>query len=67
MATRKVRHKKLSVKTLLPILREDELDSAEYEAITTETQLATGVEQAEENVSLSPAAPGVQPCHVRVM
>ncbi|RKU41948.1 Enhancer of polycomb-like protein 1 [Coniochaeta pulveracea] len=49
MATRKVRHKKLSVKTILPILREDELDSAEYEAITTETQLATGVEQAEEN------------------
>jgi enhancer of polycomb-like protein len=57
MATRKVRYKKLSPKTLLPILREDELDSAEYEAITTETQLATGVEQAEENVSLYPLSP----------
>lgn len=57
MATRKVRHKKLSVKTILPILREDELDSAEYEAITTETQLATGVEQAEENVSPFAASP----------
>jgi enhancer of polycomb-like protein len=67
MATRKVRYKKLGVKTLLPILREDELDSAEYEAITTETQLATGVEQAEENVSLSPTSPGLQAYHVRVM
>ncbi|KAH8908803.1 hypothetical protein BR93DRAFT_944280 [Coniochaeta sp. PMI_546] len=49
MATRKVRYKKLNVKTPLPVLREDQLDSTEYEAITAETHIATGVEQAEEN------------------
>ncbi|KAB5550995.1 EPL1-like protein [Coniochaeta sp. 2T2.1] len=49
MATRKVRYKKLNVKTPLPVLREGELDSTEYEAITAETHIATGVEQAEEN------------------
>ncbi|OIW29841.1 hypothetical protein CONLIGDRAFT_631917 [Coniochaeta ligniaria NRRL 30616] len=53
MATRKVRYKKLNVKTPLPVLREDQLDSTEYEAITAETHIATGVEQAEENVSYS--------------
>jgi hypothetical protein len=51
MATRKVRYKKLNIKTPLPVLREDQLDSTEYEAITAETHIATGVEQAEENVS----------------
>ncbi len=51
MATRKVRYKKLSVKTPLPVLREDQIDPSEYESLTTETQIATGVEQAEENVS----------------
>jgi hypothetical protein len=51
MATRKVRVKKLSVKTLLPVLREDQIDPSEYESLTTEIQIATGVEQAEENVS----------------
>jgi hypothetical protein len=49
---RKVRVKKLSVKTALPVLRENEIDASEYEALTTENQIATGVEQAEENVSL---------------
>jgi hypothetical protein len=49
---RKVRVKKLSVKTALPVLREDQIDASEYEALTTENQIATGVEQAEENVSL---------------
>ncbi|KAF3346720.1 hypothetical protein VD0002_g7298 [Verticillium dahliae] len=48
MSTRKVRVKKLSVKTLLPILREDDIDPSEYESLTTETQIATGVEAAEE-------------------
>lgn len=47
MSTRKVRVKKLSVKTLLPILREDDIDPSEYESLTTETQIATGVEAAE--------------------
>lgn len=51
MATRKVRYKKLNIKTPLPVLREDQLESTEYEAITAETHIATGVEQAEENVS----------------
>ncbi|KAK2000394.1 hypothetical protein LX36DRAFT_572346 [Colletotrichum falcatum] len=48
MSTRKVRVKKLSVKTLLPVLREDDIDAAEKESLTTETQIATGVEAAEE-------------------
>lgn len=51
MATRKVRYKKLNTKTLLPVLREDQIDPNEYESLTTEQQIATGVEQAEENVS----------------
>ncbi|KAG7289474.1 Enhancer of polycomb-like protein 1 [Staphylotrichum longicolle] len=49
MATRKVRYKKLSVKTLLSVLREDQIDPTEYESLTNEAQIATGVEQAEEN------------------
>lgn len=48
MSTRKVRVKKLSVKTPLPILREGDIDKSEYEALTTETQISTGVEAAEE-------------------
>ncbi|KAL1842053.1 hypothetical protein VTJ49DRAFT_6123 [Mycothermus thermophilus] len=49
MATRKVRYKKLNVKTPLPVLREDQIDPTEYESLQTEAQIATGVEQAEEN------------------
>ncbi|KAH7032908.1 enhancer of polycomb-like-domain-containing protein [Microdochium trichocladiopsis] len=48
-ANRRVRVKKLNAKTLLPILREDQVDPSEYESLTTESQIATGVEQAEEN------------------
>ncbi|XWW96574.1 hypothetical protein V2A60_004551 [Cordyceps javanica] len=48
MSSRKVRVKKLSVKTALPVLREDQIDATEYETITTESQIATGVEHAEE-------------------
>ncbi len=51
MSSRKVRVKKLSVKTVLPVLREDQIDPSEYEALTTDNLIATGVEQAEENVS----------------
>jgi len=51
MATRKVRYKKLSVKTPLPVLREDQIDPSEYESLTNEAHIATGVESAEENVS----------------
>ncbi|EGO61087.1 hypothetical protein NEUTE1DRAFT_120141 [Neurospora tetrasperma FGSC 2508] len=49
MATRKVRYKKLSVKTQLAVLREDQIEASEYESLTSENQIATGVEQAEEN------------------
>ncbi|CAK7264048.1 Enhancer of polycomb-like protein 1 [Sporothrix epigloea] len=49
MTTRKVRYKKLNIKTALPVLREDQVDPGEYEALTTETQIATGVDQGEEN------------------
>ena len=54
MATRKVRYKKLGVKTPLPVLREDQIDPTEYESLTNEAQISTGVEQAEENVSRTP-------------
>ncbi|KAK4670495.1 Enhancer of polycomb-like protein 1 [Podospora pseudopauciseta] len=49
MATRKVRIKKLAPKTPLSVLREDQIDPSEYEQLTSEAQIATGVEQAEEN------------------
>ncbi|KAI0408125.1 enhancer of polycomb-like-domain-containing protein [Xylaria palmicola] len=49
MTTRKVRYKKLNIKTLLPILREHQIDANEYESLTNESQIVTGVEQAEEN------------------
>ncbi|KAL7625485.1 Enhancer of polycomb-like protein 1 [Parahypoxylon ruwenzoriense] len=49
MSTRKVRYKKLNTKTPLPVLREDQIDPNEYESLTTESQIVTGVEQAEEN------------------
>ncbi|TRX95307.1 hypothetical protein FHL15_003638 [Xylaria flabelliformis] len=49
MTTRKVRYKKLNIKTPLPVLREHQIDANEYESLTTESQIATGVEQAEEN------------------
>lgn len=64
MSSRKVRVKKLSVKTTLPVLREDQIDPSEYEALTTETLIATGVEQAEENVSFLASHPARY--HVRV-
>ncbi|KAH6892073.1 enhancer of polycomb-like-domain-containing protein, partial [Thelonectria olida] len=48
MSSRKVRVKKLNTKTTLPVLREDQIDPSEYEALTTENQIATGVESAEE-------------------
>jgi enhancer of polycomb-like protein len=51
MATRKVRYKKLNVKTPLPVLREDQIEASEYESLTNETQIATGVESIEEKVS----------------
>ncbi|KAI0021945.1 EPL1-like protein [Xylariomycetidae sp. FL0641] len=49
MSTRKVRFKKLNRQTPLPVLREHQIDPTEYESLTTVNQIATGVEQAEEN------------------
>ncbi|KAI0199034.1 enhancer of polycomb-like-domain-containing protein [Astrocystis sublimbata] len=49
MTTRKVRYKKLNIKTPLPVLREHQIDANEYESLTNDAQIATGVEQAEEN------------------
>jgi len=68
MATRKVRYKKLNPKTVLPVFREDQIDPSEYESLTNEAQIATGVEQAEENVSqalcFELTATGHVPAHV---
>lgn len=50
MATRKVRVKKLNTKQPLDVLTEDEIDASEYQSLTQELSIATGVEQAEENV-----------------
>lgn len=50
MATRKVRVKKLNTKQPLDVLIEDEIDASEYQSLTQELSIATGVEQAEENV-----------------
>ncbi|KAK6453573.1 hypothetical protein FP744_10009825 [Trichoderma asperellum] len=49
MSSRKVRVKKLTIKTALPVLREDQIDATEYESLLTESQIATGVDQTEEN------------------
>jgi len=50
MASMRKRWRKLNSKTALSVLREDEIDPNDYESLTTETQIATGVEQAEEQV-----------------
>lgn len=64
MSTRKVRYKKLNTKTPLPVLREDQIDPNEYESLTNESQIATGVEQAEENVSYHYFSHLSYACHV---
>lgn len=50
MAPRTVRVKKLNVKLGLDVLTEDEIDASEYQAITQDLQVATGVDAAEEGV-----------------
>lgn len=66
MTGRKVRTKKLNVKTLLSVLTEGQIDATEYDALITETQIATGVDQSEENVSFFPKLPTAvfSCCHV---
>lgn len=53
MSARKSRIKKLNTKAELQILTEDKLDRSELQASATENQIATGVEQAEENVRVN--------------
>ncbi len=50
MSSKRFRLKKLNIKTNLPVLREDQVDPNEYESVTAEGQIATGVELAEEKV-----------------
>ena len=46
------RTRKLAPKNLLPVLREDQIDSDEYkELLDNQYKVETGVEKAEENVS----------------
>lgn len=63
MPTRKVRYKKLNSRTLLSVLCEDQIDPSEYESLTTESQIATGVDAQEENVSWSSPLPCSQHTH----
>ena len=49
-AVRKMRMKKINPKTLLTVLGEDQIDANEYESLTIENSIATGVEAAEETV-----------------
>lgn len=47
------RTRKLSPKQLLPVIREDQIDSDEYkELVDNQYKVETGVEKSEENVSL---------------
>ena len=54
MATRKVRYKKLSPKTTLPVLRADQVDPTEYEFLNNDGEIATGVEAGEQSVRVFP-------------
>lgn len=53
MSSRKVRIKKLNTKHELAIFTEDKIDLSEYESSAADNQIATGVEQAEENVRVT--------------
>lgn len=61
MATRKVRVKKLNTKQPLDVLIESEIDANEYQSLTQELSIATGVDQAEENVRTKSRAYHVTP------
>lgn len=53
MSARKSRIKKLNTKAELAILPEDKVDRTELQSSATDNQIATGVEQAEENVRVN--------------
>lgn len=46
--TRAIRIKKLAKNTAQQVLREDQLDSAEYSSLQTQSNIETGVEKNEE-------------------
>lgn len=48
-----MRIKKLSPKTILTVLLEGQIDASEYDSLTTEAKIATGVDAGEEDVSCS--------------
>ena len=52
-AQRVVRQRKLNKATLQTVLREAQIESAEYESTQNQYQVQTGVEAAEENVCIS--------------
>jgi hypothetical protein len=54
MASRKVRYKKLNAKTPLPVFREEEVDAGEYEILTGDAEIATGVDAGEQSVRFLP-------------
>lgn len=49
-AGRVVRQKKLNRSTHQQVLREDQIESAEYDSLQGQHKVETGVEKAEENV-----------------
>lgn len=52
MSSRKARVKKMNIKTMLAVFREDQIDPFEYEALTTDVQIKTGVDDDEITVGL---------------
>jgi enhancer of polycomb-like protein len=50
---RVVRQRKLNKSTLQQVLREDEIESAEYDSLQNQYHVETGVERSEENVSVT--------------
>jgi enhancer of polycomb-like protein len=48
---RAVRVRKLNKSTLQQVLREDQIESAEFDSLQNQYHVETGVERSEENVS----------------
>lgn len=53
MPPRHVRQRKLTKATLQQVLREDQIESAEYDSNQSHQHVETGVERHEENVSVT--------------
>lgn len=52
-APRVVRQRKLNKSVPQPVLREDQIESAEFDSLQNQQHVETGVERSEENVSLT--------------